>query len=444
MGESPSSRQGSVDGTERIEGLGSAAIRVRCCRLVVVEGPDTGLSQTFDGGSVTVGSGSESDLRLQDRAVSRTHVILELTRDGYRLRDLDSSNGTFVDGVRVKEAFLHPGGVLQMGRTRLRFEPADQEISTVPSSVENFHGILGSSPSMRKLFGVLERLAPTGVSVLITGESGTGKELVAKALHDASPRATAPFVVFDCANTDREFIRSELFGHEAGAFTGAAGARAGAFECGNGGTVFLDELGELPLELQPRLLRVLQERRVTRLGGSQERRVDVRVVSATNRDLLAMAASGAFREDLYYRLAQIVLPVPALRERPQDIGLLARSFLSKAPGNKRFTTGAVAKLASMPWPGNVRELRNCVDVTAALTAGAEIGPEELHEAAIAAPPSRPPARGGMSSTLDEVERETIERALGECLGNISKTARVLGISRPTLRAKLRRFGLRDC
>lgn len=431
-----------TDGTERLTGLGPVSYRYRRCRLTVLEGPDAGREQIFEEGSVTIGTRLESDLALSDRAVSRSHAVLELVREGFRLRDEASSNGTQVDGVRVNEAFLRDGSIITVGRTRIRFTSADTELEAPPSPLERFHGIIGRSAPMRQLFSVMARLAPTAVSVLVAGESGTGKEMVARALHAASPRAGSPLVVFDCANTDREFIRSELFGHDAGAFTGAGAAREGAFERADGGTVFLDELGELPLDLQPRLLRVLQERRVTRLGGAKERKVDVRVVSATNRDLPAMVARGQFREDLYYRMAQIVIRVPALRERREDVAALAEAFLSEVAPRKKFSAATLQRLAAQAWPGNVRELRNCVEVSAALAAGEEVHPGDLQLTDDAATTEAPAAPQGVSS-LDDVEKRAVETTLRTCEGNISKTARALGITRPTLRAKLRKFGLRE-
>ncbi|MBI3891327.1 MAG: sigma 54-interacting transcriptional regulator [Candidatus Wallbacteria bacterium] len=437
--------------TERLGSSVPAGVSCRRCRLEVLEGPDAGRSELLDTATVRIGSGVDCEMSLPDASVSRSHAVLVLSKEGYLVRDAGSTNGTTVDGVRVKEAYLAAGSVLGVGRTRLRFDPADEEIEAPPSSADRFHGMLGRSAAMRQLFGLLERVAPTRASVLLTGETGTGKELAARALHAASTRAAAPCVVFDCANTDRELVRSELFGHEPGAFTGATAQRLGVFERARAGTVFLDEIGELPQELQPRLLRVLDRREVTRLGGSQVHAIDVRVVAATHRDLLAMVAEGTFREDLYYRIAQIVLRLPSLVERIDDIPVLATTFLSDTAPGRSFSFRALGKLACQSWPGNVRELKNRVEAAAALSRTREIGPEEIpsEPARAAARPVAPGPRSqetaaapaGTARSLAEAERDTIARALSDHSGNISHTAKALGISRLTLRRKIAKLGL---
>lgn len=466
--------------TERLGQLGPALYTYTRCRLEILGGQASSTSVEFDLALIRIGSDPSCDLHLEDPAASRLHATLELAPNGYRLRDTNSTNGTFVDGIRITEAYPTAGSTLQFGRIRVRFEPICEQIEATPSLVDRFHGILGRSAAMRQIFTLLERLAATSISVLITGETGTGKELVARALHRASQRSRFPFVVFDCGNTDRELVRSELFGHEPGAFTGATAQRLGVFERAQGGTVFLDEIGELPLELQPRLLRVLQEREVMRLGGSAPHRVDLRVVAASHRDLLAMVRQGLFREDLYFRLAQVVLRVPPLRERPEDIPLLAAEFLAAASAGLRLSMAATGELFRRTWRGNVRELRNCIEAAAALCLQSEVRPEDLPseppasnervaaQASTAPPrdlPIAPTAESAltaglpvaraqapivhapgpptplMTRSLEDVERETIGLTLQSNAGNLSRTARALGIARSTLREKLRKYGL---
>jgi DNA-binding NtrC family response regulator len=443
--------------TEKVSVLGPVSYSCRQCRLEVVEGPDAGLGATFDASELVVGTSPECDLVLSDPAVSRRHFTLAQGRDCYKVQDTGSSNGTWLDGVRVAEAYVPDGGMLSAGRTRIRFSALVESIPAFPSQREEFHGLRGRSAAMRQLFSVIEKLAPRPVSVLIAGETGTGKELIARALHRASARAAGPFVVFDCANTDRELVRSELFGHEPGAFTGATGRRQGAFERASGGTIFLDELGELPSDLQPKLLRVLQEREVTRLGGSQPIRIDVRVISASHRELQGMVQRNEFREDLYFRIAQLALRVPALRERREDIPLLAEAFLRTASPGARFEQAALARLQEAEWRGNVRELRNRVEAAAALAEGSMVmlvdveaamtgsvsGTHPVVKGASPAPAADLPLDSGSGRTLEDAERAAVAAALEQAGGNISQAARSLGTTRVTLRAKLRKYGLRQ-
>ncbi len=427
--------------TDPIGPLGPVSYELGHCRLEVLEGPDAGKACTFDPASVLVGTAAECDLVLSDSTVSRHHLRLETDTRGVRVLDCGSRNGTRVDGVRVADAYLAPGSVIALGHTRLRFSQVVESIPAPPGLRSELFGLIGASAAMRQLFSVIERLGPRPISVLITGETGTGKELVARALHLSSDRSGGPFVVFDCANTDRDLVRSELFGHEPGAFTGAAGRREGAFERAAGGTVFLDELGELPLELQPRLLRVLQEREVTRLGASRPFRVNVRILAATHRDLRLKVTEGTFREDLFFRVAQLHLRVPPLRERREDIPVLARAILQQLTPELGFDEAALQLLAALDWPGNVRELRNCVETAAALADGAVLGTRELQATSL---PGRPDAIRGDSlraTSLAAVERTAVARVLQACGGNLSAAARELGVTRVTLRAKLRKYGL---
>ena len=313
-------------------------------------------------------------------------------------------------------------------------------------------GLTGSSPVMRRLYSLIEKVAPTRATVLVTGESGTGKELVARAIHVRSPRAGAPFVTVNCGAIPEGLMESELFGHERGAFTGAHQAKEGMFEAGHGGTVFLDEIGELPMALQVKLLRVLQDRKVKRVGGTSEAPVDVRLIAATNRDLSEDVATGRFREDLFYRLNVIRVEVPPLRERGDDVLLLAETFLSRfAESTGREALGlshrASEALRSYAFPGNVRELENLMERAATLADGDEIDvdllPSELSE-------RREPAGGPLAEVgadfdlqrhLDDLERAYLEKALREAGGVKTEAARLLGVTFRSLRYRLTKHGI---
>nr|MCU0224766.1 sigma-54 dependent transcriptional regulator [Acidobacteriota bacterium] len=309
-------------------------------------------------------------------------------------------------------------------------------------------------PAMVEMFRKLQQVAPARSSVLILGESGTGKELVARAIHRLSPRARQTFLPVDCAAIPHEIMESELFGHERGAFTGAQLRKPGKFELAHGGTLFLDEIGELPLTLQVKLLRALESQRFMRVGGTEEVRVDVRVLAATNRDLDQMADRGEFRQDLFYRLAVVTLAVPALRERRDDIPLIAAAFLERfARENDRavpaLTADAAQLLKRAPWPGNVRELRNLMESIVILHPGEEVGPgqlpEELRRAAVSAAPAASGADAPGSAAamvgrrMEEIEREVILRTLDLTGGNRTQAAEMLGIGLRTLQRKIKQY-----
>ncbi|MBI4862149.1 MAG: sigma 54-dependent Fis family transcriptional regulator [Candidatus Riflebacteria bacterium] len=433
---------------------GSAAtIRIGSIVWTVVEGPQKGAELKVEGDHATLGSADDNTIALFDPTVSRHHAEILSVGEGLLVRDLGSRNGTFLDGTRVKEAFLTPASRLRCGSTTLTFCEQTDDLAVGPTDEESFGDLLGRSLAMRQLFGVMRRVALTEMTVILWGETGCGKELAARAIHEASRRSGGPFVVLDGATVDRELVSSELFGHEVGAFTGAATARAGAFEQAQGGTLFIDEIGELPLELQPKLLRVLERREVKRLGGTSTLKVDCRVIAATHRDLPGMVRAAAFRQDLYYRLAQVVVRIPPLRDRVDDIPFLALRFLEairrESPGTpERFAPGALDLLSASDLPGNARELKNIVERAAMLATSSEIGRADL--AALSFPTgtpgpassadSRDPApRGG---SLEEIEREAIEEALAKHGYHRGKTASALGISDTTLREKIRRYGLR--
>ena len=314
--------------------------------------------------------------------------------------------------------------------------------SSAASSPRRLGALSTVSPAMNYVFDLLERMARTDVTLTLVGETGAGKDLLANAVHVASHRASGPFVVFDCGAVAASLAESELLGHERGSFTGAVAAHVGAFERAHGGTLFLDEIGELPLDLQPRLLRMLESRTVRRVGGAQQRTVDVRVVAATNRDLAAAVSAGTFRQDLYFRLAGVVVPVPALRDRLEDMPLLVQRLLVDLgrPG-MRITSEALDLLIGHSWPGNVRELKNALACALAFADTDTLEPRHLRFVAPAAeePMLERLPLGGRS--LHHIERAAIKQTLAQTGGNKSDAARTLGIAVSTLYEKLKKHGL---
>ena len=412
---------------------------------------------------LVVGSGAGCGVELRDPHVSHRHAELSRTRNGVVLRDLGSSNGTRVSNIAIKEAVLSSGAQIIVGTTRLRFEVGgeggkpgrlvrepvgDDELREV---APRFGGAVGTGEVMRRLFALLARIAPTDLTVTLIGETGTGKDVLAHAIHGASPRRGAAFAVFDCAAVPPSLIESELFGHEKGAFTGAVAARAGVFERAHGGTLFIDEIGELPLDLQPKLLRALEQRQVQRLGGTTVVPFDARIVAATNRDLGAAVETGAFRQDLFFRLSTAVLEVPPLRDRLEDLPALVGHFLTLAGRPLSVTPEALALLCAHAWPGNVRELKNAIDSAAALARGPSLDVPDLVflRQGTGAPPRRdrgkadasPPPAGPPGGSLQAQERLAIQRALKEHDGNRTHAARAIGIATSTLYTKLKKYGL---
>lgn len=433
-------------------------LRLRRLGVRVVDGVDAGLSATFDHDIVRIGTQPGNHLRLTDTAVSRRHAEIVRTPQGLVLRDLESTNGTRIGETRISEAYLSTESVFTLGRTTIAFRVLDEVIDVTPSEQTTFGQMVGSSDAMRELFSILERVAETDLTVLITGETGTGKELVSRALHERSPRAERPFVVFDCGAVAENLIESELFGHKKGAFTGAVADRPGIFEQASGGTVFLDELGELPLSLQSTLLRVLEQREVRRVGGRTSRAVDVRVVAATNRDLKERVKEGAFRQDLYYRLAVVEVAVPPLRDRMQDLPLLIEHMLKTAPtphSLKGVAPDVMEWFQQYRWPGNVRELRNVLFRAIPFCDGPLIDMTSLPEAVQTEPltdaTSTPleamrrgedvPMREAKSELLEAFEREYIRELLERCGGNVSLASRRASVDRKTMQRLAKKYDL---
>ncbi len=415
--------------------------------LRVVDGPDKGKDFTCTSAAeVTVGTAASNSLVLTDPTVSGYHFVLQVGPQGVLLRDLDSTNGTMLGAFRVGSAYVTSGAVITIGMTKLRYDELAAQLDEPLSDDDYFGRALGRSIAMRRLFQVLPRIAATDSTVLIEGETGTGKGVLAEAIHQASARAQKPFVVVDCGSIPPTLIESELFGHEKGAFTGAVRTRAGAFESAAGGTVFLDELGELPLELQPKLLRVLEERTVKRVGGLDPIKLDVRVIAATNRNLKSAVNRGTFRADLYFRLAIVRLEVPPLRERRDDIPLLVAAFYEQltSPGSQP-PAALVQQLVSQDWPGNVRELRNAVE-RAVLMQDAELWQELTAEPATTTEAvyhfdEGLSFRAAKERGIAHWERWYLGELMQRSGGNLSKAARDAHMDRTHLRELLRKYEL---
>jgi DNA-binding NtrC family response regulator len=407
----------------------------------------TEMLHEISGESFTIGKDPSNALVVQDRFISSRHLKVTRKESLFHVVDLNSTNGTFLGTARIFDVEVPLNTVLRVGETELIFEPLSQGRQDAP-----FHGIIGNDPSIRQLVELIERVAPSSAAVTILGESGTGKELVAKALHLCSGRAEQPFIPVNCAAISKELIESELFGHEKGAFTGAQATRKGAFEEAHGGTLFLDEIGELPVDLQAKLLRALENGEIKRVGASRPIHVDVRVVAATNKDLITCVREGKFREDLYYRLCVIPLVLPPLRNRRGDLSLLSDSFVraySPRGQTVKLAPAAVERLHEHPWPGNVRELRNVVHRALLLRKGPKIEDTDI---SFDQEYSRDPFGGsGLSlalpvgMTLDKIvelmERQIIEATLRRHHNNKEKTAKELGLARSTLFKRLRDWGI---
>jgi len=418
-------------------------------RLQVARGPDAGLTLDLAGQSVKVGTGDDCDLVLTDDTVSRIHCELEPVPGGMRVRDAGSTNGVFSGGVRVYDAVIPFEARLRLGDTEFAMSALDETVEREQTTRDRFGDVLGASPRMRELFADLERIAAADVTLLIEGETGTGKDLVAESVHRASARSAGPFVVFDCGAVSPTLIESELFGHERGAFTGAAQAHEGVFEQADGGTLFLDEVGELPKDLQPKLLRVLEKRQLRRVGGTKVIGFDVRVIAATNRHLRTEVAKDQFRQDLYFRLAAAQASVPALRERMEDLPLLVGHFLSleRPPRSASDISREVWDLLrAYRWPGNVRELRNAVqrllvtpdralrELTAAgQTPGAAAG-------AASSPAEVLPLRIARREANDTFERDYLAAVLAAAEGNVTRAAGLAEVSRQNIQKMLKKHG----
>ncbi len=439
-------------GTRLLErGDAGPALVIRQAELAIAAGGDAGRKLAIDRTTVRVGNDPACDLVLADDTVSAFHFELATSEQGCLLRDLGSTNGVFVAGHRVREVFLRDGDEIVAGCSTLRYTLAPGETEIPISRATNFGELLGHSGPMRAAFAVLERAAKTDVTVLVMGESGTGKELAARALHDRSPRQHGAYVVFDCGAAAPTLVESLLFGHVRGAFTGATDPRAGVFEEADGGTLVLDELGELPLELQPKLLRALESKSITRLGDNKPRPFDVRFVACTNRNLDEEVRAGRFRQDLFFRVSVISVRLPPLRERREEVPRLVRHFLAKlGRPDAPVAPEVMDVLLSHPWPGNVRELRNFVERLVVLH---DLDPEvqlalapSAHAPAeggsTAAPPIDKPFHEAKREWTEQLEKVYLARLLDRHAGNITEVAYAAGLSRMTCYRLIQKHGLR--
>ena len=445
-------RNTESDGRERC-GLSSLLVEL-------VEGPDVGLRyECAEARPLTLGAADDNDVVLRDPQASRYHLELSRTPEGVHVQDLGSLNGTWFAGARVHSAVVTPGPLarLRLGQSVLRV--LDGAVlddaagaSNRGAAVPAIEGLVYVGGAMTEVAAAVHRLGASRVTCLIRGETGTGKEVVARAIHRLGVRADGPFEVVDCGSLPATLVASEFFGHERGAFTGADRQRIGAFERAHGGTVFLDEIGELPLAVQPALLGVLERRQFKRLGGETPIDVDVRVICATHRDLRRAVNDGSFRADLYYRLAVGRLMLPALRERVEDIEPLVAAFvreLTGEPGATVFGPATLEALRKHPWKGNVRELRNVVESALALgrvhLARTDDGEARapLGEAALSSSEGALPYRDARQAMIERFERSYLEPLIERCEGNASKAAREADMDRNYLVSLLRKHGLRE-
>ncbi len=432
--------------------------KVRSFRVEVTDGPGKGQKAFSKDGVLRIGAAQGNDLVLDDPLVSSHHVELVASDDGVRCRDLGSTNGTEVDGYRTSDIVLRGQARIVLAKSSLWYAEEGAAPALPVSESTTFGAAIGVSQAMRRVFAVLERIAPTNATVLIEGESGTGKELLARGIHERSPRRDKQYVVLDCSSTTATLLESELFGHVKGSFTGAMKDRPGMVESANGGTLFLDEIGEMPLDLQAKLLGVLERRTVRRVGSTDDKPVDIRVLAATNRDLRQEVNEGHFRADLWHRLAVVRMTIPPLRQRPEDIVPIARRILADlakrykiADTSKLLDDDALLKLTRGRWSGNVRELRNHLERVVAMAHGS--GDDLDYDFSI--------VDGGFEGAVGDLdpqdlsgtfkdaksrhtalfEKAYLTQLLARHAGNLSAAAREADLSRLHLRTLARRYGI---
>jgi transcriptional regulator with GAF, ATPase, and Fis domain len=436
----------------------------RKIRLLVVDGPDKGNELVTAEAFITVGSAEQNNLVIADPSVSRHHLRFEAHQDGFLVTDLSSTNGTKIGDLRVKQVILEHATDLTLGSTVVRFVPTDEHVEIPLAMKESFGSVHGNSPAMRELFSQMEVAASQDVTTLISGETGTGKELIAREIHQQSRRRNGPFIIVDCGAIPATLIESELFGFMRGAFTNATSDRAGAFEEAAAGTIFLDEIGELELSMQPRLLRVLEEGQVKRLGEARHRKIDVRVIAATNRDLQLAVNQGGFRADLFYRLAVVHLHPPPLRDRLSDIPILVEAIMEDIARRHgiepiKLDKRSMDLLQQYTWPGNVRELRNVltrlaltstsrgrVSLTSLIPTSPQPPPKETTGISGAFPGSddqvgKVPFKEAKAQWLAQFEIDYLKRLLDETKGNVAEAARVSEIDRVHLYRLIKKYRL---
>ncbi|MDC3954314.1 sigma 54-interacting transcriptional regulator [Polyangium jinanense] len=426
-------------------------LRLPSVDLVVVEGKDRGKRVTVQASLSRIGTAGNCDLVLTDPTVSRMHCELRVRAGTMTVKDHGSTNGTYVGGARIRDADVPAGTVLRVGATSIRVDVGDAPSFVEVSPRTSFGELVGASLPMRQLYAVLERVAPMDTTLLVTGETGTGKDVVARSVHAMSRRNAGSYVPIDCGAIPEALFESELFGHMRGAFSGATSDRRGVFEEADGGTLFLDEIGEMPLALQAKLLRAIETRTVRRVGGNTAKRVDVRIVAATNRDLARRVNEGTFREDLYYRLAVVEVSLPSLRERPEDVPLLAQHFYDKlSPGAGPLPQDFLRLLASRSFPGNVRELRNFIERSVSLGFVSPHGPPSAPSPSVERPhaelddlvPLHLPLKDARQAWTERFEEVYLRAMLKKTGGNVTRAAELAGVSRRFLQRLAARLGIR--
>jgi DNA-binding NtrC family response regulator len=420
--------------------------------LVVVDGPSRGVRVAVDDGLARVGSGPGNHLRLADTTVSGVHCEIRVRHDSIVIKDCGSTNGTFVEGVKLREGEVRPGAIVRVGQSAFRIDSMGGSAFVAISEATSFGELVGASLEMRRVYAILERIAQTTSTLLIEGETGTGKDVVARSLHGASDRANGPYVPLDCGAIPESLIESELFGHVRGAFSGAVADRKGVFEEAYGGTLFLDEIGEMPLSVQAKLLRALETRSIRRVGSNSERHVDVRIVAATNRSLAQCVNEGTFREDLYYRLAVVDVKLPPLRARREDITMLAQHFYGRLKGEEeQLPDPYLAMLSAKSWPGNVRELRNFIERGVSLGFIDEASPpgsapgamRSIPPAAMdAVVPLHLPLKDARQAWTENFENVYVRSMLKKTGGNLTRAAELAGVNRRFMQRLIARLGIR--
>jgi len=455
-------------------------------KLVILAGARCGETVSIDSPTTSIGRDARNDLNIPDHLMSRRHCVVELSDHQCTLRDVGSANGTYVNGMPVRERVLAHGDRVRVGDSVLLFlagggdaPAADAEAHDVvddrtqriapreasrraaeppPGSPDaivaevlagrmtlHSHDMVGDSGPMRAVYECIRKVAPRDSTVLITGETGTGKELAARAVHQNSPRAARPFVAVNCAALTENLLESELFGHEKGAFTGAFALKKGKFEVAEGGTIFLDEIGELAPALQAKLLRALQHHEFERVGGTRTIKMNVRLIAATNQDLKAAVTAGRFRQDLWYRLNVVGLEMPSLRERRADIPMLAAHFAAKYGRGRaiEISSDAIDAMRAYEWPGNVRELENAVERAVVLGCADKIVADDLPAAVLQSSTALPRDGAAYHRAVLDVKRRLILDAIDRSGGNYTAAARLLGINPTYLHRLVNNLQLRD-
>lgn len=432
-------REFPVDATET---LAAGTPRPIGARLRILGAPASPSLIKLGSGICVIGSSEGCDVVIRDPAVSRMHVEISAGTSGINVRDLGSRNGTFYLGQRVERMVLGHGASLSLGRARILIEADSDDLGDdAPFDASEYRGIFGISPSMRNLFTFLQRLERSTVPVLVRGESGVGKELVANALHEGSG-VSGPLVALNCGAIPRELVTSELFGHRRGAFSGAHESRKGAFETAHKGTLFLDEIGELPLDVQPILLRALETGDMKAVGSDESRKVQVRVIGATHKDLEKEVREGRFREDLFFRLAVVKLVIPPLRERLEDIELLAQRLLPE--GSRQLTPPILEQLKARRWPGNVRELRNVMQafaVLGTLPRAPETTQEDASRTLAGLVDLSKPYAGLKDELLESFQKIYLTELLAQTKHNQTAAAKLSGIDRTHLGRLVQKYGI---